>query len=187
MSRIATAAHALSRLPIRASLACALPLMLTLTAPVAATEPQASPILTADGTRHGSVSVRDTASGVLLRIEATGLPPGWHGMHFHEKGDCSSAGFTSAGGHVHATKPVVHGFLVPGANDAGDLPNLFVRADGSATVELHSTLVSMTGAGGRPALNDADGAALVIHAEPDDYRTQPIGGAGARIACAVLH
>ncbi|MET3437180.1 superoxide dismutase family protein [Sphingomonas sp. 1185] len=130
--------------------------------------------------------MRDTASGVLLRIEATGLPPGWHGMHFHEKGDCSSAGFSSAGGHVHAAKPVVHGFLVPGANDAGDLPNLFVRADGSATVELHSTLVSMTGAGGRPALNDADGAALVIHAEPDDYRTQPIGGAGARIACAVL-
>lgn len=139
-----------------------------------------------DGREHGWVRVTETASGVLLRVEATGLPPGWHGMHFHEKGDCSDAAFTSAGGHVHAAKPLVHGFLVEGANDAGDLPNLFVHTDGSATVELHSTLVSLSGAGGRAALKDADGAALVIHADPDDYRTQPIGGAGARIACAVL-
>lgn len=139
-----------------------------------------------DGQNHGWVRVTETASGVLLRIEATGLPLGWHGMHFHEKGDCSNTAFTSAGGHVHMVKPLVHGFLVEGANDAGDLPNLFVQADGSATVELHSTLVSLTGTGARPALHDDDGAALVIHANPDDYRTQPIGGAGARIACAVL-
>lgn len=162
------------------------PVILLLVAPAQANAPKASQLLGPGGVRHGTVDVSETASGVLLRVEATGLAPGWHGMHFHEKGDCSDAAFTSAGGHVHAAKPIVHGFLVEGANDAGDLPNLFVHADGSATVELHSTLVSLHGAGGRPALKDADGAALVVHAKPDDYRTQPIGGAGARIACAVI-
>ncbi len=107
-------------------------------------------------------------------------------MHFNEKADCGDPAFKSAGAHVHAATPVVHGFLVAEANDAGDLPNLYVGADGSATVELHSTLVSLTGSGGRPPLQDADGSALVIHANPDDYRTQPIGGAGDRIACAVV-
>ena len=128
-----------------------MPAMLLLATPAGAAEPPASLILGANGVRHGTVTVRETASGVLLRIEATGLPPGWHGMHFHEKGDCSDAAFTSAGGHVHAVKPIVHGFLVEDANDAGDLPNLFVDAQGNATVEIHATLVSLTGAGGRPA------------------------------------
>lgn len=82
--------------------------------------------------------------------------------------------------------PVVHGLLTPNANDAGDLPNLYVTKDGTATVELYSTLASLHGADGRPALKDADGSALIIHTSPDDYTTQPIGGAGARIACAVL-
>lgn len=122
----------------------------------------------------------------MLRIEARRLPQGWHGVHFHEKADCSDAGFKGAGGHVHLHKPIVHGFLAEGANDAGDLPNIHVHGDGSVTVELYSTLVSVNGRDGRPALRDADGSALVIHANPDDYTTQPIGGAGDRIACAVI-
>jgi Cu/Zn superoxide dismutase len=73
-------------------------------------------------------------------------------MHFHEKADCSDAAFKNAGGHVHAKTPVTHGLLNTDANDAGDLPNLYVSADGTATVELYSTLVSMKGEGGRPAL-----------------------------------
>lgn len=138
------------------------------------------------GDAIGTVSVTGTPHGVLLRVEATKLTPGWHGMHFHEKGDCSDAMFKNAGGHVHAKTPVVHGLLNADANDAGDLPNLFVAADGTATVELYSTLVSLHGSGGRPALLDADGSALVVHANPDDYKSQPIGGAGARVACAVI-
>jgi len=132
------------------------------------------------------VTVTPAPNGVLLRIEAKGLPPGWHGMHFHEKGDCGDSAFKNAGAHVHAKTPVVHGLLNAEANDAGDLPNLYVAADGTATVEVYSTLVSMKGEGGRAALLDADGSALVIHASPDDYKSQPIGGAGARIACAVV-
>jgi Cu-Zn family superoxide dismutase len=139
------------------------------------------------GAARGSVTVTAAPKGVILRVEAMGLSPGWHGMHFHEKGDCSDPKFTSAGAHVHSATPVTHGLLNEQANDAGDLPNIYVGADGSAMVELYSTLVSLNGGDAtHPALMDADGAALVIHANPDDYRTQPIGGAGDRVACAVI-
>ena len=80
----------------------------------------------------------------------------------------------------------IHGLLNPEANDSGDLPNVFAGADGSATAEAYSTLVSLKGAGGRPALLDADGSSIVVHASPDDHTTQPIGGAGARAACGVF-
>lgn len=138
------------------------------------------------GASVGSATLTEATSGVLARIEVKGLPPGWHGLHFHETGDCSKSDFTSAGGHVHAMTTKVHGLLNPDLNEAGDLPNLYVAADGSGSVELLSTFVSLDGAGGRPALRDKDGSALVIHAAADDYRSQPIGGAGARIACAVI-
>jgi Cu-Zn family superoxide dismutase len=137
------------------------------------------------GADVGKAQITEAPNGVLIRIEAKGLPPGWHGLHFHEKGDCGKADFTSAGGHVHAKATMVHGLLNPDATEAGDLPNLYVGADGAATVELFSNYVSLAGTA-RPALSDADGSALVIHANPDDYRTQPIGGAGARIACGVI-
>jgi superoxide dismutase, Cu-Zn family len=143
-------------------------------------------IIGPDRTGLGMITLTDAPKGVLLRLEASGLPPGWHGMHFHEKGDCSDDKFMNAGAHVHAVTPIVHGFLKEDATDSGDLPNLYVAADGTATVELYSTYVSFKGEGGRPALLDADGSALIIHANPDDYTTQPIGGAGARIACAVI-
>ncbi|GBR00564.1 superoxide dismutase family protein [Asaia lannensis] len=152
-----------------------------------AAETATGTLLGTDGKPHGTITVTDAPKGVLLRVVAEGLPPGWHGMHFHEKGNCTPPKFISAGGHVHAVTPVVHGLLSPNATDSGDLPNLYVAGDGSATVELYSTLVSLHGAQGRPALEDADGSALVIHTSPDDYKTQPIGGAGARIACAVIH
>jgi Cu-Zn family superoxide dismutase len=138
------------------------------------------------GASVGAVTLTEATSGVLARIEVKGLPPGWHGLHFHETGDCSKADFTSAGGHVHAMATKVHGLLNPDLNEAGDLPNLYVGADGSGSVELLSTFVSLDGAGGKPALRDKDGSALVIHAAADDYRSQPIGGAGARIACATI-
>ncbi|MBL7235304.1 superoxide dismutase family protein [Novacetimonas hansenii] len=143
-------------------------------------------LLGTDGTAHGNVHVTAAPHGVLVRITAQGLIPGWHGIHFHEKGNCSAPKFTSAGAHVHATTPVVHGLLNANANDAGDLPNIFVGPDGNATVELYSTLVTLNGTDGRPGLLDTDGSSLVIHANPDDYRSQPIGGAGDRVACAAL-
>ena len=123
----------------------------------------------------------DSGANVLARTHS-----GWHAIHFHEKGDCGTPDFKSAGAHVHTTAQVVHGLLNPDANDNGDLPNIFAGADGSATAEIYSTLVSLKGAGGRPALLDADGSAIVVHASPDDHKSQPIGGAGARAACGVI-
>ena len=145
-----------------------------------------SQLKAASGANLGKVTVTGTSRGVLLHIEATGLPPGWHGMHFHDKADCSDPAFKTAGAHVHGAAPVVHGLLNADANDPADLPNLYVAPDGSATVELFTPLVTLQATDNRPALFDADGSALIIHANPDDYLTQPIGGSGARIACATL-
>jgi Cu-Zn family superoxide dismutase len=89
----------------------------------------------AEGRRRqdpGDATLTEAPHGVLLRIEAKGLTPGWHGLHFHEKGDCGAPDFKSAGAHVHTTTAVVHGLLNPDGNDNGDLPNLFAAADGSA-------------------------------------------------------
>lgn len=149
-------------------------------------ESRTAEIKNASGHVLGEVVVTEAPHGVLLRIQVKGLTPGWHGVHFHEKADCGDAAFKNSGGHIHSKTPVVHGLLNPDANDSGDLPNIYANADGAATVELYSTLVSLNGGRDRPALLDADGSALVIHADPDDYKSQPIGGAGARVACAEI-
>jgi len=138
------------------------------------------------GEALGTATVTEGARGVLVRIDAKGLTPGWHGLHFHEKGDCSSADFKSAGGHVHDASPVVHGFLAPGSNDGGDLPNIFAAADGTAKADVFTGFVELGDSHARPSLLDADGSAIVIHAKADDYTTQPIGGAGDRVACGVI-
>jgi superoxide dismutase, Cu-Zn family len=140
----------------------------------------------ASGAVLGKVTVTGAPHGVLLRIEAKGLTPGWHGMHFHEKANCDDPAFKTAGAHVHSKTPVVHGLLNAEANDAGDLPNLFVGPDGAVTVEIYSTMVTLKGGDERPALLDNDGSALIIHANQDDYQSQPIGGSGGRVACAAI-
>jgi len=129
---------------------------------------------------EGTVTLTPAPKGVLVHIEASGLKPGWHGLHFHDKGDCSDAAFKSAGAHVHGAAQAVHGLLNPAANESGDLPNLYAAADGTAKAEFFTSLLTL------PALKDADGSAVVIHANADDYSTQPIGGAGDRVACAVI-
>lgn len=139
-----------------------------------------------DGRDAGLVTLTEAPHGVLLKLELKGLTPGWHAVHFHEKGDCGAPDFKSAGAHVHTAATTVHGLLNPAANDSGDLPNVFAGQDGVATAEVYSTLVSLKGAGGRPALLDADGSSIVVHANADDHQTQPIGGAGARAACGVI-
>lgn len=154
-----------------------------------ATPPQAASTVelrAPDGTVIGTAAVLDIPKGVLITIEARGLTPGWHGLHLHEKADCTAPTFTSAGGHVHGGGTAVHGLLRGDANETGDLPNFHVGADGTGQAEVFSPFVSLTGSGGRTALWDADGSSIVIHAARDDHFTQPIGGAGARVACGAL-
>jgi Cu-Zn family superoxide dismutase len=135
----------------------------------------------------GTASLKEGPGGVLVDLTITGASPGWHGVHFHEKGACSDPKFQSAGGHInHAGAKRPHGLLNPQGPDFGDLPNLYVGADGTAHAQLYSPLVSLKGAGGRPALLDADGSAIVVHANADDQASQPIGGAGDRIACGAV-
>jgi Cu-Zn family superoxide dismutase len=139
----------------------------------------------------GSVSLTQGSAGVVIRIEASGLPVdtrgAWHGVHLHRVGDCSSEDFTSSSGHINPSMRQ-HGLLNEFGPDNADLTNIWVGEDGSLHAELHTTRVFLEGPddGTLPALLDGDGSALVIHAGPDDQTSQPIGGAGARIACAVI-
>jgi Cu-Zn family superoxide dismutase len=112
-------------------------------------------------------------------VTASGLPHGLHGIHVHTIGRCEGPDFASAGGHWNPAGKK-HGMNNPAGPHAGDLPNVEVAANGvlGATV----TLPGATMAG----LLDADGSALLIHAQPDDYVTDPSGNSGARIACAVI-
>jgi Cu-Zn family superoxide dismutase len=149
--------------------------------------PATAPIKAADGKILGEAAFRDGPSGVLLQVRISGLTPGWHGMHFHAVGDCSDPKFEKSGAHInHAEMKKPHGLLNPQGPDMGDLPNIYVAADGTGQAQAFSALVSWKGAGGRPALSDADGSALVFHANADDHTSQPIGGAGDRVACAVV-
>lgn len=133
----------------------------------------------------GSATLTDGPHGMLIHISATGLPPGPKAIHIHSVGTCDdpAEGFVASKGHLNP-QDKAHGLMNPDGPDAGDLPNLFVHEDGSVEVEMFTMLASLNGTGERPALLDDDGAALVIHENRDDHSTQPIGGAGARIACA---
>ncbi len=147
------------------------------------------PIVGVDGRPVGLLTLAEGPRGVLVRINtfAGMLPPGWHGVHFHAVGDCSARGFASAAAHAGHTDRTDHGLLADGGPEPGDLPNLLVpSAQQGAAVEFFSPFVTLGTVRGRTALRDADGSALIIHANPDDHTSQPIGGAGDRIACAVI-
>lgn len=159
----------------------ALAAALALTAATATADPLTVTLKTGAGANAGKATLAEAPKGVLLKVEATGLTPGWHGLHFHAKADCSKVDFTSAGAHTHAgADKAVHGLLNPAANESGDLPNLYAGADGTGNAEVFTSLTTLK------ALQDADGSALVIHAAPDDHQAQPIGGAGARVACGEI-
>lgn len=144
------------------------------------------PVIGNLGQRLGTATLTQAPTGVLLRVELGrgALSPGWHGLHFHGVGDCSDTeGFMKSGSHAGMVAGG-HGLLNPMGPEAGDLPNLYAHADGSASAEVFTGAVSL--AQGSPALMDADGSALIIHASPDDHFSQPIGGAGKRVACAAI-
>ena len=136
----------------------------------------------------GHARFQQAPTGVLITVEIDGAPaghPGWRGTHLHAIGDCSNEDFTSSGGHINPFGRN-HGLLNPGGPDNGDLPNIYVHADGVSRSQMFTTLVSIGDGGDVPALLDQDGSAIVFHANPDDHMSQPIGGAGPRIMCGVI-
>lgn len=141
-----------------------------------------SDIIGATGDTIGAVNLLDGANGTLIEvtIEPNGLAAGWHGLHLHQVGNCDDLGvFKLSGGHVGKVEGG-HGLLNHKGPEGGDLPNIYVGADGSAGYEAFSSLFALSD------VADEDGAALIIHAGRDDHLSQPIGGAGARVACATI-
>ena len=153
--------------------------------PAKATGPEtfAGTIRNPKGESIGTMTIRDGANALVMRvsIQPGGLPPGWHGMIFHAVGDCSDAKFMNAKAVMNHDQSK-HGLLNPEGPAEGDLPNLHVSQDGSANAEVTSE-TPLSGEGG---LRDGDGSALIVHAAEDDHTSQPIGGAGDRIACGVI-
>ena len=138
----------------------------------------------AQGEAIGTATLVQTPQGVLITIEIRGVPPGEHAFHVHQTGRCEGAGgFMSAGGHYNP-RGAQHGFMVQGGAHAGDMANLFAGPDGVLKAQVLNDKVTI--GDGESTLFDADGSALVLHAQADDHRSQPAGEAGGRIACAVI-
>lgn len=137
----------------------------------------------AAGKDVGSAQLIQTPHGVLLKMTLKGAAPGEHAFHIHAVGKCE-APFTSAGGHFNPASKK-HGMEAAEGAHAGDMPNLHIPASGELTIEVANHMVSLVK--GQPnSLFDADGSALIIHAGVDDYKTDPTGNAGDRIACGVI-
>lgn len=144
-------------------------------------------LINSEGQPAGTITLKQGRTGILMVVEATGLTPGWHGIHIHASGTCE-APFTSAGAHInHADAKVPHGLLNAQGPDDGDLPNIYADAHGVAKAELFTTNARIGESGNGQWLLDNDGSAIVIHANPDDHASQPIGGAGDRVACGEIH
>lgn len=149
-----------------------------------AAETAKAPIVDADGAALGEATLTDTPHGVLLSAQLSGLPSGPHALHIHETGRCEGPDFESAGGHFNPTGRK-HGFLDPDGAHAGDLPNIHVGQDGTVTIE-HLVPATTLRPGEEGSLLDDDGAAVVVHAGPDDYEAEPAGDSGSRIGCGVI-
>jgi Cu-Zn family superoxide dismutase len=138
----------------------------------------------ASGVRHGTLTLETTPAGVRISGALTGLPAGRHGVHFHQVGRCDAPDFASAGAHVNPAG-AQHGLENPRGPHAGDLPNVAANAAGQMVVDIATPRVALSP--DQPiGVFDADGTALVIHAERDDQRTDPAGNSGERIACGVI-
>ena len=140
---------------------------------------------TADGGEAGTATVKQMRHGVIISLDLKNLTPGPHGFHIHETGACTPD-FQAAGAHYNPLDSE-HGFESEGGYHVGDLPNINVAADGTARGDVFVQQVTLTGADNDRypfSLRDADGSALMIHAQGDDYRD--MDSSGGREACGVI-
>jgi superoxide dismutase, Cu-Zn family len=134
---------------------------------------------TATGMDVGRATATDVAGGIRYTLDVKNMPAGMHGAHIHTIGRCDGPDFTTAGGHWNPTT-MKHGSMNPQGPHEGDLPNLTVGSDGRGTLGVVVPGATIAG------LLDADGAAIVVHAGPDDLMSDPAGNSGGRIACGVF-
>ncbi len=128
---------------------------------------------------HGTVTFMPADKGLLVAVDVDGLTPGKHGFHIHEKGDCNSPDGSSAGGHfnLHAMQ---HGSPEDANCHEGDMGNIVADETGHAHLEYVDAKISLTGE------NNVIGRGVIVHAGEDDFKTQPTGNSGARVACGVI-
>lgn len=148
----------------------------------AGSEVGSATIMDRNGSDVGMARLYEQDGEIVVSVSLTGLSEGTHAVHLHTAGDCSADDFTSAGGHLNP-QGNQHGSLNPQGKHLGDLPNAEISAAGSGTM---STILSGTRDAVIADLFDDDGTALVVHEGPDDYRSDPAGAAGSRVACGVL-
>lgn len=132
-----------------------------------------------DGSPRGRATLAGANNSVVLAVNAEGLPAGAHGIHLHAVGRCDAPDFASAGPHWNPTQRK-HGRDNPEGAHGGDLPNLQANANGRGRLRFALKAAELA------QLFDEDGTALIIHAAADDYRTDPSGNSGGRIACGVI-
>ncbi|WP_153733119.1 superoxide dismutase family protein [Sporosarcina obsidiansis] len=149
-------------------------------------EPQiVTPIINTDGDKIGKATLKQEDGGVSIKVKASGLEPGKHGIHIHEHGVCTAPDFkASAGGHFNPTNKE-HGFDNPKGYHAGDLENIEVDEEGKVKARITTDQVTLH-SGRDNSLLDNDGSALVIHEGVDDYKTDPAGDSGKPFACAEI-
>ncbi|HBG05685.1 MAG: superoxide dismutase [Geobacteraceae bacterium GWC2_58_44] len=140
-------------------------------------------ILDSTGKSIGTATLTQQKGGVEVKLKVSGLTPGKHGFHIHETGSCTPPDFKSAGPHFNPFQKH-HGLENPQGKHAGDLPNLEAKQDGTA--EATFVAVDATLKKGPGSLLKKGGTAIVIHADPDDNKSDPAGNAGARVACGVI-
>jgi len=160
-----------------ALVACAGPRSSTTTA-----ERADAPMRDASGADLGTLTLANRPGGLMLTGVVRGIPAGTHGIHLHAVGRCDPTTFESAGPHFNPLSRQ-HGTLNPQGPHLGDMQNITVSSDGSATVSLITPGGTLHGV---DALMDSDGATVIIHQSADDYRTDPSGNSGSRIACGVV-
>ncbi|HSR17096.1 MAG TPA: superoxide dismutase family protein [Ignavibacteriaceae bacterium] len=128
---------------------------------------------------HGKVAFVKEENGIRVTADIEGLKPGKHGFHIHEVGDCSAPDGSSAGGHFNPDHKN-HGAPMDSVRHVGDLGNLEADADGKAHIEWLDTLITLEGT------NSIIGRSVIVHEKADDFKTQPTGNAGGRLACGII-